>query len=193
MYMMNHRAVQNTIPLDSRFTNLAHELRRGGYDPALVGYTTTTPDPRTTAPNDPRFLVLGDIMDGFHSVGAFEPYRDAYFGWVASQGFKLPDESRGHLAAARRSPRRRARRRSRRVIPKELSDTAWFTERGLSYLRGRAGKPWFLHLGYYRPHPPFIASAPYHAMYRPEDMPKVGAGASRRRRRPSRTRCSPTM
>ncbi len=89
LYMMNHRAVQNTIPLDSRFTNLAHELRRGGYDPALVGYTTTTPDPRKTAPNDPRFFVLGDIMDGFHSVGAFDN-RDAYFGWVASQGFKLP-------------------------------------------------------------------------------------------------------
>jgi len=39
-------------------------------------------------------------------------------------------------------------------IPKELTDSAWFTERGLNYLRGRAGKPWFLHLGYYRPHPP---------------------------------------
>ena len=50
-YLMNHRAVQNTIPLDSRFTNLAHELRRGGYDAALVGYTTTTPDPRTTSPD----------------------------------------------------------------------------------------------------------------------------------------------
>ena len=29
-YLMNHRAVQNTIPLSNRFTNLAHELRRGG-------------------------------------------------------------------------------------------------------------------------------------------------------------------
>ncbi len=179
MYMMNHRAVQNTIPLDSRFTNLAHELRRGGYDPALVGYTTTTPDPRKTAPNDPRFFVLGDIMDGFHSVGAFEN-RDAYFGWVASQGFKLPDvrediwrpqgQSSGDSeGGATAEPA---------VIPKELSDTAWFTERGLSYLQGRAGRPWFLHLGYYRPHPPFIASAPYNAMYRPQDMPKVVRAAS---------------
>ena len=91
LYLMNHRAVQNTIPLDARFTNLGHELRRGGYDPALVGYTTTTPDPRTTDANDPRFLVLGDIMDGFRPVGAFEPYKDAYFGWVANQGFKLPE------------------------------------------------------------------------------------------------------
>src|SRR5687768_8455041 len=48
LYQMNHRAVQNTIPLDARFTNLGHELRKGGYDAALVGYTTTTPDPRTT-------------------------------------------------------------------------------------------------------------------------------------------------
>ena len=90
----------------------AHELRRGGYDPALVGYTTTTPDPRTTAPNDPRFFVLGDIMDGFHPVGAFEN-RDAYFGWVASQGFKLPQQPRRCLAAAR-GARPAAPRRIRR-------------------------------------------------------------------------------
>lgn len=169
-YLMNHRAVQNTIPLDSRFTNLAHELRRGGYDPALVGYTTTTPDPRKTAPHDPRFLVLGDIMDGFHSVGAFEN-RDAYFGWVASQGFALP-QNRDDVWLPQGVPSAGATGQPA-MIPKELSDTAWFTERGLTYLQGRGGKPWFLHLGYYRPHPPFIAPAPYNAMYRPEDMPKV--------------------
>jgi arylsulfatase A-like enzyme len=174
-YLMNHRAVQNTIPLDNRFTNLAHELRRGGYDPALVGYTTTTPDPRTTPPNDPRFFVLGDIMDGFHSVGAFEN-RDAYFGWVASQGFKLP-EIREDIWLPEGAPGAGATARPAR-IPKELSDTAWFTERGLTYLRGHTGKPWFIHLGYYRPHPPFIASAPYNAMYRPEDMPRPVRAAS---------------
>jgi arylsulfatase A-like enzyme len=175
MYMMNHRAVQNTIPLDSRFTNLAHELRRGGYDPALVGYTTTTPDPRRTAPNDPRFFVLGDIMDGFHPVGSFEN-RDAYFGWVASQGFKLPKQ-RDDIWLPQGAPGAGATSQPA-VIPKELSDTAWFTERGLAYLHGHAGRPWFLHLGYYRPHPPFIAPAPYNALYRPEDMPEVVRAAS---------------
>ncbi len=181
LYQMNHRAVQNTIPLDARFTNLGHELRKGGYDAALVGYTTTTPDPRTTGPNDPRFLVLGDIMDGFRPVGAFEPYKDAYFGWVASQGYKLPENREDIWLPEGRTPAGEpgsgATARPSR-LPKELSDTAWFTERGLTYLRSRAGKPWFLHLGYYRPHPPFIAPAPYHAMYRPEDMPKVVRAAS---------------
>ncbi|MBV8538189.1 MAG: alkaline phosphatase family protein [Alphaproteobacteria bacterium] len=177
LYQMNHRAVQNTIPLDSRFTNLGHEMRKLGYDPALIGYTTTTPDPRTTTENDPRFLVLGDIMDGFRPVGAFEPYKNAYFGWVASKGFKLPanrediwlpQDMSGHGATL--SPSR---------IPAELSDTAWFTERALTYLKGAVERPWFLHLGYYRPHPPFIAPAPYNAMYDPRDMaPPVRASSA---------------
>ena len=175
LYMMNHRAVQNTIPLADRFTNLAHELRRGGYDPALVGYTTTTPDPRHTSANDPRFFVLGDIMDGFHSVGSFEN-RNAYFGWVESQGLKMPKPRENIWLPQGTSPGGATAEPA--VIPKELSDTAWFTQRGLDYLRGHAGKPWFLHLGYYRPHPPFIAPAPYNAMYRPQDMPKVVRASS---------------
>src|ERR1700743_972763 len=133
LYLMNHRAVQNTIPLASRFTNLAHELRRGGYDPALVGYTTTTPDPSKTAPNDPRFFILGDIMEGFHSVGSFEN-RNAYFGWGESPGSKMPPfkmpTPREDIWRPQGAPGAGATDRPA-VIPKELSDTAWFTERGL--------------------------------------------------------------
>jgi arylsulfatase A-like enzyme len=170
LYMMNHRAVQNTVPLDQRHFNLAKALREIGYDPALIGYTTTAPDPRSTHPNDPRFLQLGDLMEGFRSVGAFEPSMDGYFGWVAQKGFPLPPQREDiwlpeGVDAVPGATDRPAR------IPQELSDTSYFTERALSYLKGKNGKPFFLHLGYYRPHPPFVAPAPYHAMYRPEDMP----------------------
>lgn len=170
LYLMNHRAVQNTVPLDARHTNLAKQLRLIGYDPALIGYTTTTPDPRESGPRDSRFTYLGDLMDGFRSVGAFEPTMDGYFGWLAHKGFELPGkrediwlpEGEDAVPGATDRPSR---------VPAELSDTAYFTERALTYLKGVGQKPWFLHLGYYRPHPPFIASAPYHTMYRPEDMP----------------------
>jgi arylsulfatase A-like enzyme len=178
LYQLNHRAVQNTIPLDARFTNLALELRKGGYDPALVGYTTTTPDPRTTTPDDPRFLVLGDVMEGFRPVGAFEPYKDAYFGWVASQGYALPENREEIWLPEGAGPDEAGATPRPARIPRELSDTAWFAERGLAYLRGRDEKPWFLHLGFYRPHPPFIASAPYHTMYRADDMPDPVRGDS---------------
>ena len=91
LYQMNHRAVQNTVPLDSRHDNLGKMLRRAGYDPALVGYTTTTPDPRGTTTDDPRFRVLGDVMDGFRPVGAFEPYMEAYFAWLLASGLDVPE------------------------------------------------------------------------------------------------------
>jgi arylsulfatase A-like enzyme len=170
LYLMNHRAVQNTVPLDARHTNLGKQLRLIGYDAALIGYTTTTPDPRTTGPRDPRFTTLGDLMDGFRSVGAFEPNMDGYFGWLAHQGYALPKrreeiwlpEGEDAVPGVTSRPCR---------IPRELSDSTFFTERALTYLKGRNGKPWFLHLGYYRPHPPFIAPAPYHAMYSAADMP----------------------
>jgi len=168
LYQMTHRAVQNTIPLDKRFTNLGLELRSLGYDPALIGYTTTTPDPRYTSPNDPRFLVLGDIMDGFRSVGAFEPYKEAYFAWVRAKGFALPETPDDIWLPKRGAP---GSTREESVIPAHLSDTAWFTERALTYLGGATGRNWFLHLGYYRPHPPFIGPAPYNRMYDPADMP----------------------
>ena len=90
--LMNHRAVQNTVPLDARHPTLPRALRATGYDPALVGYTTTTTDPRTTSANDPRFLVLGDNMEGFRAVGAFEPDHDGYFGWLAQKGYALPEK-----------------------------------------------------------------------------------------------------
>ena len=169
LYQMNHRACQNTVPLDARHDTLPRALRRAGYEPALVGYTTTVPDPRTTGPDDPRFSVLGDMMDGWRPVGEFGPDHDAYFGWVAQKGFVLPEnrddiwlpEGEDSVPGATDRPSR---------IPAELSDSTYFTERALSYLKGRDGKPFFLHLGYYRPHPPFVASAPYHAMYSPADM-----------------------
>jgi arylsulfatase A-like enzyme len=169
LYQMNHRAVQNTVPLDARHKTLARALREIGYDPALVGYTTTTPDPRTASANDTRFTVLGDIMAGFRAVGAFEPRMDGYFGWVAHKGFSLPERREDIWLPQGEEAVPGATDRPAR-IPAELSDTRFFTERALTYLKGRNGKPFFLHLGYFRPHPPFVASAPYHAMYRAADM-----------------------
>ncbi len=170
LYMMNHRVAQNWIPLDRRHTTLPRLARAAGYDPALIGYSTTVPDPRTTSHNDPRFTSLGDMMEGWRPVGAFEPHHDGYFGWLAQKGYPVPanrddiwlPEGDDAVPGATDRPSR---------VPATLSDSAFFTEKALTYLKGLGGKPFFLHLGYYRPHPPFVASAPYHAMYRAADMP----------------------
>jgi len=167
LYMMNHRVVQNSVPLDMRHTNLALEMRQVGYEPALVGYTTTTPDPRVTPHRDPRFRILGSLMHGWYPVGSWEPEKMAYFNWLRTKGFDVPEPPEDiWLPSAARGTGATA---SAARIPKELSDTAWATECALSYLEGMANQPWFLHLGYYRPHPPFIAPAPYNTFYDPAE------------------------
>ncbi len=188
LYLMNHRAVQNTVPLDARHTNLGKALRLTGYDPALIGYTTTTPDPRTTGPRDPRFTTLGDLMDGFRSRRRFRAHDGRLFRLARAAGLHaagtrediwLPEGEDAVPGATDRPCR----------IPADLSDSAFFTERALTYLKGKGDKPWFLHLGYYRPHPPFVAPAPYHAHVRPADMPAPIRRAPARRRRRRSIRC----
>ncbi|MBT6274340.1 MAG: alkaline phosphatase family protein [Chromatiales bacterium] len=171
-YMMTHRVVQNGIPMDARHNNLAYELRRLRYKPAMVGYTTTTPDPREVDANDPRFGALGDLMPGWDPIARFEPARRPYFDWLRQHDVELPAKPDDIWLPADESPTAPS------GIPACYSDTSYATEHGLAYLRGMQGRPWALHLGYYRPHPPFIAPAPYNAAYDPEEVPAPARAAN---------------
>ncbi|MBT5665203.1 MAG: alkaline phosphatase family protein [Rhodospirillaceae bacterium] len=176
-YMMNHRVVQNSVPLDARHTNLAFEVRTHGYQPALVGYMTSTPDPRVTAASDPRFKTLGANMPGWRSVGSWEPDKKPYFNWLRAKGYPVPERPLDIWLPQDDDAAPGATQSASR-IPQELSDTTWATECALEYLRGPESDPWFLHLGYYRPHPPFIAPAPYNAHYDPAEVPAPVRAAS---------------
>ena len=48
----------------------------------------------------------------------------------------------------------------------------------MQYLSVREAEPWFIHVATMRPHPPFVATAPWHAKYDPAEVPAP-------RRRPS--------
>ena len=68
MYLMNHRSVLNGTPLDARHTNVAKVARERGYEPALFGYTDSSVDPRTVAPDDPRLRSYEGVLPGFDPV-----------------------------------------------------------------------------------------------------------------------------
>ena len=63
------------------------------------------------------------------------------------------------------------------------SETPYMTRRAMEFIAGAArdGRPWCLHLSYIKPHWPYIAPAPYHALYGPADVkPPVRDEAERR-------------
>ncbi|MDJ1018342.1 MAG: sulfatase-like hydrolase/transferase, partial [Paracoccaceae bacterium] len=58
-------------------------------------------------------------------------------------------------------------------VPKEHSETAWLTTRGIEFIEAQGDDPWLCHLSYIKPHWPYLAPAPYNDMYSKDDLPPV--------------------
>ncbi len=173
LYLHNHRSVVNGTPLDARHTNVALEARKAGYEPALFGYTDISPDPRTLVPGDPALRNYEGVLPGMTPVVML---KDDQLPWLAdlnAKGYDVPSGNKevfrpkaDYPGAAERGPTfAPARYRA------EDSNTAFLTGEAIKYISVRQDKPWFVHISYLAPHPPFVAPEPYHALYDPADVP----------------------
>jgi arylsulfatase A-like enzyme len=157
-YQMNNRVVANGTPLDDRFDNIARAAGRAGYDPTLFGYTDQSIDPRTVVdPNDARLRTYEGILPGFTSgldlTGNQQPWVD----WLNALGYDVTD---GYAALATEHKR-----------PSEHSESAFLTSQVLEWFEQQS-EPWFAHVSYLRPHPPYRAAGEYAAMYDPVNCPE---------------------
>lgn len=169
-YAMNHLSVRNGTPLRHDTPNVALEMRKAGYEPMLFGYTDTSQDPRVFDANDPAMRSYEYPMTGFHEVVemrfemsypwrshlihqgyAFETYQSVYHPVSPTGGAARIDDPALYRA--------------------EDSDTAFLTDRFLALMPAYQDQDWFAHLTYIRPHPPFVAPAPYNSMYDPAQIP----------------------
>ena len=65
-------------------------------------------------------------------------------------------------------------------VREEHSETAYMTDQAIRFVREQGERPWVLHLSYVKPHWPYMAPAPYHALYTPEQcLPVVRSAAER--------------
>lgn len=55
-------------------------------------------------------------------------------------------------------------------LPEAHSETAYTTRRAMDFIDEQGERPWCLHLSYIKPHWPYIAPAPYHALYRADQV-----------------------
>jgi len=158
MYQMNHRVVHNGTPLDARFDTIALAGRRAGYAPALFGYTDQSIDPRRAdGPDDPRLSTYCGVLPGFDAVLEIPDDHAPWVAWLASLGY---DTSPGAYPLLAREHER----------PEQHSVGAFLTDRALEWLSRQTG-PWFAHLSYLRPHPPYSAPGDWSLAYDPADVP----------------------
>ena len=158
-YQMNNRVVANGTPLDQRFDNIAKAGLRAGYRPALFGYTDQSIDPReATGPDDPRMQSYTGVLPGFEPVVHLPDDHLPWLTWLAERGHT--DLGTGYDALGTEHER-----------PAEVSVSAFLTEQFLDWLGARpAGEPWFAHLSFLRPHPPYAAAGHFATMYDPAEV-----------------------
>lgn len=180
LYPHTHRSVRNGMPLDARHTTLALEARRGGWDPLLFGYTDTSPDPRGRATGDPALDSYEGVAPGFTPIlNLSESSR----GWIAdllAKGYDIvaPGDGREPLYAPDPEAEAAPGGFGPTRIRAEDSETAFMTDQVLHHLAVLRGRPWFVHLTYICPHPPFAAPAPWHMAYDPATVPPPLRGPS---------------
>jgi arylsulfatase A-like enzyme len=183
MYLQNHRSTQNGVPLDARHTNIALEMRKLGYEPTLLGYTDTTPDPRCYAPDDPVLKTYEGILPGFHRVLAMPSteFPEPWARWLENKGYQLPDNLYDlYYKSVENYPDSEARGKTfaPAKYSRDESDTAFTTDLALQFMRRPETRPWFLHISYLKPHPPYLAPEPYNKMYHPDDVSACMGAAS---------------
>ena len=167
LYQMTNRVVRNGSPLSARFDNIALAARRVGYNPTLFGYTDQSADPTVISPGDARLTTYEGVLPGFEVRARVPNDEKQYLGWLRAQGVDFASPAQAHFPV-----------RDAGTITdappgydKGQTQTAFLVDEFIRYLGEQdKGRPWFAHLSFIRPHPPFIVPAPYNDMYAPDEV-----------------------
>ncbi len=176
LYQMTNRVVRNGTPHAHRHDNIALAARRVGYAPTLFGYTDQSADPSVVPEEDPRLLTYEGVLPGFDVRVRVPEDEKAWLSWLRGQKLDFPDRYAAHMPVRDVGQITDAPP----AYSAEQTQTAFLTGEFIRWLGEQdAGKPWFAHLSFLRPHPPFIVPAPYNTMYAPADMPPFRRAATR--------------
>ncbi|RFC67884.1 MULTISPECIES: alkaline phosphatase family protein [Mesorhizobium] len=175
LYQMNNRVCRNGTPMDARHGTLAQAARGLGYEPTLFGYTDVSPDPRFFAPGDPVLRSYEGVLPGFFARQLLPEHQKQWLSWLRRQGVKVeygyPEIHRpanGDVSRVTNAPP---------VYNREQTLAAFLTGEFLRW-HGEQDDPWFAHISYLSPHPPFIVPEPFNTMYDPADGPAFYRAAS---------------
>ncbi|MBM3570190.1 MAG: phosphonate monoester hydrolase [Alphaproteobacteria bacterium] len=190
-YVASHGASWNRVPLSAAEWTLGDYLRPLGLRVALAGKTHVLPD----AEGLERFGIEGGSalhalmsQGGFESLDRYDGHtppgeESGYPAFLREQGYQSNDPWNDFVVAtvapdgtvASGWQMRNVRHPAR--IKEEHSETAYMTDRALGFVEDMGERPWCLHLSYVKPHWPYVAPAPYHALYGAEHLTPANRSA----------------
>ncbi len=180
-YVSSHGATHNRVPLSVGEVTLGWHLREAGRTLALAGKTHVVPDRRgmqrlaADGANELAVLLhegwftVADRHDGHHA----EP-DSAYADFLRAQGYNSADPWTDHVIAVTddagetQSGWHMRNARFPAKVADAHSETAYTSDQAIRFMEGQGDTPWVLHLSYVKPHWPYVAPAPWHAMYGPD-------------------------
>jgi arylsulfatase A-like enzyme len=179
LYQMNNRVCRNGTPLDARHGNIALSARAAGYDPTLFGYTDVSLDPRQLAAGDPRLRSYEGVLPGFTVRQSLPEHQKQWLSWLRAQGIDTSAGSPGiHRPAGGQA--KVDVTSAPPVYTKDQTPTAFLAGEFIRWLgEQEKSAPWFAHISFISPHPPFIVPEPYNTMYDPAEGPAFKRAADR--------------
>ena len=168
LYPFIHRSVINGTPLDKRFTNIALEAKKLGYQPTLYGYTDTSYDPRELKKNDPHLFTYESPMNGFDPI-CHLPHSnpEPWAKYLKKKGYKVENPKK--LYENRSAKNEEGFVYKAWEFPTEVSDTSFLADRVVADLQN-TNNPFFMHVSFLKPHPPYRVSEPWHSLIDPSSL-----------------------
>jgi arylsulfatase A-like enzyme len=186
--VFSHGATWNFVPLPIGELTLGDYLKPAGVRVAVAGKTHFRSDNEGMA----RLGLTRDTEVGLAvAEGGFEPWEHddgehpdqivaddlPYNAYLRAHGYQGKNPWNEYANAAEAPDGKLVSGWSMRNaglaarVREEHSETAYITNRAMDFIRDAGEQPWLMHLSYIKPHWPYLAPAPYHAMFGAEHVP----------------------
>lgn len=198
-YPVSHGATWNRVPLPVGEVTMGEYLRGGGRRLVLAGKTHVIPDHVGMARLElDGGSALGHLLErgGFEEIDRYDGHHEpgdesGYPAYLRAQGYDAKDPwSEYVISAVDTDGEVVSGWQMRHVhlparVKEEHSETAYMTTQAINFMTRQGEQPWALHLSYVKPHWPYMAPAPYHAMYTADQcLPVVRSEAERQNEHP---------
>ena len=169
-------ARHGALKAEENWSSVARSPRRGSHAVPASGPPATWSALWTCScgPGDPALTTYEGVLPGFTARVKLTEDEKPWLSWLRRQGLDFADRDAAHRPVG--------------ALPGTISNappaysadqtqTAFLADEFIRWL-GEQDAPWFAHVSFLRPHPPFSVPEPYNRMFSAADGPAFARAAA---------------